>query len=267
MTAAILHENLADLAVLTVSSNIAAAPASMMQNPHTTRRWIGSNGSSEYILAVFDTVDFAFQTIDTIGLFKCAGVFDGTLRDLSSAAVTRVRLSSADLTGDAGDLLDTGSLSGQISYGALVKLLDSPVSAVALKIDLTEGGASILEAGRLVIGVRSSFETNFQYGWSFGFSDLSRLRKSAGGQTFVDLDERYRVLSVNFSMLTQAERLGFVQDLDRLNGVSTDVLFVTDTDSADLGRDSVWGLVESMTPVTQPHFDLFAKTYAISERL
>lgn len=265
--AAILYNNVADLGIVTTSSWVALAPPSMLQNAHTARRWVGASGATEYIILNLNTADFPFKTIDTVGLFKCAGLVDDSLVDLDVSAVTRVRVSSSDPTGVAGDLYDSGSQTGQITYGALVKLLPVAVNAATVRIDLSQGNCSALEAGRLVVGQRYGFGVNFAYGWSFGFNDLSRLKKSAAGQTFVDLDDRYRVLSVSFDFLSVTERYNIIQEIDRLNGISSDVLFISDTASDNLGRDSVWGLMQDTSPPTQPQFDLYVKTFSIQERL
>ena len=152
------------------------------------------------------------------------------------------------------------------AYGALVRLLAAPVSARAVRIDLSEGGVEAIMAGRLVVGLRSPFTLNFGYGWSYGYSDMSRRRKSAGGQTFVDRDDRYRVLDLTYKSLSAADRYGHVHEIDRLNGISRDVLFMTDTDSAELDRDSIWGLVQDMSPASQPNSAYFQKTYRVEER-
>jgi hypothetical protein len=263
MTAAIVYDNLADAGTVTASSWIAAAPPTMLQNAHTTRRWQGRNGSTEYILLVFG----AQQEIDTIGLFKCAKLVSGTQSPMTAAATCRVRVSSVDITGVAGDVYDSSAQSIDEAYAALIALLPAVRAAIAVRIDLTETGAEALQAGRLVVGLRNSFDWNFTYGWSFGFSDLSRLKRSAGGQTFVDRDDRFRIMSVQFEMLNAVERYSFVQETDRLNGISQDVLFITDPASTNLGRDTVWGLMQDMNPPTQPYFELFNKQYQVQERL
>ncbi len=75
MGSAILYENIADTAVITASSWIAAAPPSTLQNPHVTRRWKGTSGATEYILASWS----APQSIDTIALLGLATIDDGVL--------------------------------------------------------------------------------------------------------------------------------------------------------------------------------------------
>jgi hypothetical protein len=263
--ACIVYENLADDGTITTSSNIAAAPPSFMQNAHTTRRWQGRNGASESILLTWSTA----QSIDTIGLFKCAGIFSSAQRNLSSVATRRIRISSVDTTGLAGDLYDSGTAAGSISesYGQLIALRPAPVSAIAVMIDLSEVGAEALLAGRLVIGLRSQFSINFGHPWEQGYNDLSRLKKSAGGQTFIEQDDTHRVLNVNFDWVEETDRYAFVHETDRLNGIKKDVMFIVDPDSSDLGRDVIWGLMEDLNPPSNPFSNIYSKSYRISERL
>ncbi len=263
--AQILFRNLADDGSVTASSWIASAPPARLQNHHTTRRWQGRNGDTESVLLTWDSA----QSIDCVALFKCAGIFDDELSPLTAAATTRVRVSSADLTGLAGDLYDSGTAAGRINAAeaGLVCLLPAPVAARAVLIDVSQATATALLAGRLVAGLRDRFTISFSYGWTYGLADLSRKAKSAGGLTFVDRDDRYRIMSANFSALDPADRYGFVRDIDRLNGISQDVLFITDPASADVPADSVWGLMQDMSPPAQPSFALYSKSYTIEERL
>ena len=195
--AAVLYDNLADIGTVTASSWIAAAPPATVQNAHVSRRWKGSNGSAEHLLLTWDSE----QLVDTIALLGLAVIAaDGGERTMSETASCRLRLSSADLTGLAGDVYDSGTVSGGIraAYGALVELLAVPVAARAVRIDLAEAGVEAVMAGRLVAGLRSVFAVNFSYGWSFGYLDLSCKSRSAGGLTFVDRQDRYRVLDLRF---------------------------------------------------------------------
>lgn len=265
MGAAIMWENLADSGTVSASSGLASAPASMLQNQHTTRRWKGRNGALESILLTWSEA----QGFDTISLERCAVVSSGILETMASTATVRVRVSSSDLTGIAGDVWDSGTLSGRVreEYGRFVELHGSTLTGKALLIDIGQSGVDAILAGRLVVGMRQAFDYNFSYGWTDGYGDLSRIRKSAGGQTFIDRDLRYRVLGIEFGAVSQADRNAIVREVDRVSGISRDVLFVIDEDSAEPDRDSVWGLIKDMSPPSQPNPAWFSKRYDIEERL
>lgn len=264
--AALLYANLADDGTVTASSWAAAAPPSTLQDPHVSRRWKGRAGDTESI--TFDLG--SAQSFDTVCLLGCQAVdADDNQDNMTAAAIRQIRLSASDPTAIAADAYDSGSVSGEISskYGSMIELLTSPVSARYGRIDLSQAGAQALLAGRLVIGIRSQFTVNFDYGGGFGFGDNSRTKKAAGGQTFVDQELGYRIINLTFSTLDPDDRYDFVQEADRLNGLKDDVLFIVDTESSDIARDTVWGLVTNLSLPTQPSFAFFSKVYSIEERL
>jgi hypothetical protein len=264
--AAIVRDNLADAATVTASSWLISAPPTRLQNAHTERRWQGELGDTEFILATWSTA----QSIDVIELLKCAKLVAGVEEVMTSAAISRIRVSSVDLTGVAGDLYDSG-LSPQTlfideAYESLAVFLPAPVSAKAVRIDLTEAGAEAIKAGRLVIGLKEVFSISYAYGWGYGYADPSRVQKSAGGQTFVDKEKTYRMLNVTFDFISTTEFYDFVLETDRLNGLSTDILFITNIASTNPSRDSIWGLVQDLSPGTEPSFERHSKSYTIEER-
>lgn len=265
MPANILYLNLADAGTMSASSWIAAAPPIILQNQHVARRWRGRLGDTEWVL-----VDLlASQSIDTVALVGMTWL-DVNLDEqpVNSNATTRIRISSIDATGAAGDVYDSGLIAGQVdaAYMQLVKLLPAPVSGRYVRIDISQASAQALQAGRFVVGLREDFLWNFSYGWSFGFADLSRRRKSAGGQTFVERDDRFRMLNLNFDVVDPIDRYGFVHEIDRLNGHSQDVLFIINPNSASINRDTIWGLMQELSMPTQPNLDIFSKSYSIEER-
>lgn len=267
--AALLYENLADDGTVSASSALSSAPATRLQNVHVRRRWKGRLGDSEWVL-----LDLGASTlVDTICLFGLAGIFDGTERNLSELAIRRVRLSLTDPTGEAGEVYDSDDNDSGVgfikeAYAAMVELLDTPVSARYVLVDLSEVTAEAIMAGRLVVGLRDQFIYNFFANWSFGYVDLSRRKKSAGGQTFVERDERYRVLTLDFGAIDEDDRYGFIHEMDRINGMSRDILFIIDPESDDITRDTIWGLPPELSRVTQPYMDdIFAKSLSIEERM
>lgn len=250
--AALLYRNLADDAVISASSELVLAPGSKVQNPDIARKW-RSASSGDWLLADFGALT-SMDTVAVIGL---------------TATTCRVRLSSTDPTGVAGDIYDSGVDAVDQDYLQAIVLIGAPVSARFLRIDLTNGtaGATYVEAGRLVAGLRSRFGINFGFGWSKGYVDPSILTKTRGGQTQVSAETSYRVLDLTFEMVSPSDRRGFIETVDRVNGKKLGVLFVLDDESSDLAFDTIWGLVSELTPVTQPYLDRFSKQYRIEERL
>ncbi|MGE0290343.1 MAG: hypothetical protein AB7I42_24835 [Bradyrhizobium sp.] len=248
--AAVLHDNLADDAAVLAGTQVVTTPATMVQNEHVARKW-RSRLSSDYLLFDFGA-STAIDTVAAIGL---------------TATTCRVRLSTADSSGAAGDAWDTGVVAVDQGYLQVIALGEATASGRYLRIDLVNAAGDYVECGRVAAGVRSTFTYNFAFGWGRAWVDPSLRTKTRGGQTQISREENYRTLELPFEIVSTDDRHGFVETMDRVNGLSTDVLFVTDDGSANLARDSVWGLVADVSPVTQPFFDTFAKTYRIEERL
>jgi hypothetical protein len=268
--AAVLHANLADDGTLSVSDEEALMRVAMLQDPHVLRRWRSRTLTPYFVLDLGATA-----SIDTIMLRGMTVTDDCTLR---------VRISSADATGAAGDVYDsatdypTGIEDGDdvfdVDYGALLILLPAVLSTGRyVRIDFNEAGsgATYVEAGRLGVGVRTAFDINFAPGATVGWIDRSIRAKTRGGQTLVWHDDKHRAVSLNMEWVTSSQRYGLVETMDRVNGQSTDILLVLDTESDNLARDSIWGLVSDLTPVAYTNIygsdgAIFQKSYQIEER-
>lgn len=255
--AAIAFKNLSDAGTIIASSALVLTPPAILKDPHVARKWRGRNGETEYIATSMLT---GFDTVLLRGV------------NLTEAGTYRVRVSSVDTSGQAGDLYDTGVVTGvDPIYATLLVLLPALMTGI-VRIDLTEPGASYIEAGRLFVGPRSQFNINFSYGWSERWIDRSQETESRGGQTYIDSDVTYRCWSMNFEYLSGALRYGVLQDLDRLIGTKADFLMIANPDSDNLGRDSLWGRVKQVSPIVQPQVFIddqggFSKSFEIYERL
>lgn len=259
--AAIAYANLADGGTVRASSAGQLTPPSRLQNPHVARKWRGDNNPSEYL-----TVDLGdVHDVDTVAVMGLT---------LNAAGTIRVRASETDTSALMAEAYDSGPITGAVDprYGMLVHLLPDVVRARYVRIDLEQPGATYIEAGRLFVGRRWQFAYNFSFGWGRGYVDLSTRTKSRGGQTYVDPNVAYRTASLSFEVITEAQRLGFVDEVERLNGQRLDILLITNPSSENLGRDSIWGLLDDLDPITQPAvwvsgMPAYAKAYKISERL
>jgi len=247
--AAVLFENLADLASVIAGSQVITTPAANVQNEHVARKW-RSRISSDYLLFDFGA-STAIDTVAAIGL---------------TATTARFRLSTADASGAAGDAWDTGTAAVSQAYLQAIAVRAASVAGRYLRIDLA-GTGDFVECGRVAAGVRGRFSRNFAYGWGRAWADPSLRTKTRGGQTQIGRETYYRTLELPFEVISPVDRQGFVETMDRVNGASTDVLFMTDDESSELARDSVWGLAADVSPVVQPYFETFSKTYRIEERL
>lgn len=250
----VAYLNLADAGTIISSSQKLLAPASRLQDPHVERRWRGNNGDSDYF--IIDLL--SLQSIDTFGVFGLTLSADGTIR---------VRASSVDSTGAAGDVYDSGAVAVDTLYNLFVGLMQSAAEARYVRVDLEDAGAEYVEAGRIFVGLREAYAINFKYGWSVQWFDRSTRAKTRGGQTQVRRDNCYRVADLTFDFLPSDQRYDLIENIDRINGLHTDVLMIMQPDAANLAQRTIWGLMTDITPVTQSFFDVFSKQYKIEERL
>jgi hypothetical protein len=234
-------------------------PALNILTPHVSERWRSTSNSA------FFTVDKgASDVADTVMVRGLTAGVNSTVR---------LRLSSTDSTGAAGDVLDTGNVSTgtenfDLDYGAFVYLFDSPTPWRYMRFDIFDPDSTYVEAGAICAGVRTEFTYNFQAGASVGWVDRSTQTSTAGGQTHIWVDNAYRTVSLNFGTVSEAQRYGLIEECDRVNGIHANVLLILDSDSSNVARDAIWGLVTDLTPVTQPQvIRLFGKTYTVNERL
>ena len=247
--AAAVYDNLADDATISASTQVLLTPVANLQNPHIARKW-RSTSTADYFVADL----LALTSIDTVSVIGL------------TATTIRIRISSVDSSGSAGDLYDSGVVAIDQDYLQYIAVLGAPVSGRYVRVDLANSVEAYVEAGRAVIGLRTAYTYNFGFNWQRAYVDPSIRTKTRGGQTQVSNENTYRTLDVTFEWVTVEQRNGFVETIDRVNGLKTDILFMTDTASTNMARDSVWGLITDLTPVTQPFFDIYSKQYKIEER-
>jgi hypothetical protein len=248
--AVIAYSNIADTGTLTASSASLLLPLSNIQVAHIARKWRGNSASTDFVVVDFGSL----QSLDTVAVIGITG------------AQIRTRLSSTDATGAAGDAFDSGTIAVDQSYLSYISLVPSVVSARYLRVDITTTGLFV-EIGRIFAGVKTQFAYNFIAGWTRTWNDLSTRTKTLSGQTQIFPRSVYRSYDVSFDFLKQVDRDGFVETIDRVNALKTDVLYISDPSSQNLSRDSVWGLMTALTAVIQPSPGIFTKQYQIEERL
>lgn len=256
--AAILAVNLADAASVTADSEALSMPASLLQNVHVRKRW-RSTAATAAILCDLG----ASLSPDTFGLFGLT---------VGAGATCRLRVSTVDATGAAGDALDTGVLTSSSAwfdpdYGAFV-YASAAVTGRYVRFDLADAGADYVEAGRLVAGVRTAFGANFTPGSTRGRVDLSRRTRTQGGQMLLDRKPKARTLALDFDFLTAAEWAATLEAADRDNGLTDDVLLILDPTGDNVARDAIWGLLTDLSPVAFTAIpDIVSKQYRLEERL
>jgi len=256
MICAFAYRNLADTADITASSVAGNMFASRVQDVHVAEKWRATSGSA-YLTFDLGGV-FYLDTIALMGL------------NLTETGQTQVRLSATDATAVAGQIYNSGVVTGRVDprYGYFVDCLPGLVQARYGRIDLTDTAVAAVEAGRLFVGQRTELDVAYTTGASDGYVDLSKSSRARGGQLYIDRNTTYRTVDVTFEFITQSERRGIVEELDRVVGQRQDLLFIKDVNSDNMGRDSLWCMRDDMQLTVQPYtVDIFRKSFRLSERL
>lgn len=257
--AALVLDNNADDGSLSGSSQALTMPVSNLLTPHPSERWRSLSNADYFVLD--KGASLPGDTV-LVGGLTC-GV----------NATIRLRLSTIDATGAAGDVLDTGAIVNgtanfDINYSSFVWRLASPASWRYARVDISDPDGTYVEAGCIVDGLSESFAYNFAPGGSIQYVDRSRVAGSSSGQSLIWPDNRFRRIDLSFPWVSESQRFGLIERLDRDTGRRSNVLLITDPASTNLPRASIFGLVTDITPVTfGAIFDLYGKQLRIDERI
>lgn len=253
MSTFIAFQNLAELALITAETAYPSLPASLLHSDHIAQKW-RSQTVPTWMVAQLDTG----RDIDVVALIGCNATAD---------TVMRVRIGD-DPTFTTWTY-DSGDMAGPVDprYAQLIHILPALVNGLYVRIDADDPSLAYFQAGRLFIGAGVRPAINFSYGAPRGFGSLSRRSQSRGGQIYIDIGPSYRTASLSFAALSDEEDDGWVADLDRINGVNVDVLVCWNEQSANLGKDTIFGLVKTPTDRVRQAFDRNSKTYSVEERL
>lgn len=247
-------------AVITASASLPKCPPSRLQTEHVGETWVAETDTA------YLTFDLGAATsIDTVVL---AGL------NLTTAATTRIRLSAGDASAQAGELYDSGSAAGRVSdyYRNLVALTDGTVSARYGRIDLAQSGVERIMAGVLFVGARNQVGINFAPGAGDTVIDPSVMTRARSNAKLIDDRRKWREWTFTFEALSPTERLGWIEDMRFIAGLSRNLVCIRQCDSDDLGRDTLLGLISEATPVvsTAAFMDggtAYSQSFKIEERL
>lgn len=262
-SAALAGENLADAGTI-AGEQVLDLPVSNLLDPDVERRWRSPTNSATFV--------WDYGASVSADLIQLLGLTFGT------SSTVRLRLSTVDASGAAGNVLDTGAIADgsanlDTDYGSFVYRNATPLTFRYARFDIVDPDAAYVEAGRLAIWLLEAFTYNQAYGGSIQWIDRSTVAKSRGGQSLTWNDNRYRVLDFPLRWVTTTQRFGVVERLDRVNGRHVDVVLCLDVASTNLPRDTIMGLVSDLTPVVTadpifaPDGQLYSKQYKIEERL
>lgn len=253
----IAHDNLADAATIATDSEIAAAPAANVQDPHLSRKWqTATSVKSAYLLLDLG----ASETCGVLGVF-------GT--NLTAAATRRLRGSVTDPTATGSLAYDSSSgVAGVVEGYGQALLVFADVAARYWRIDLADASLEDnLQVGRVFLGPKWEPTYNHSYGWQLGWLDASQVVRSWGGQSYADRKPQRRMAEFRLDHLSEAEAFENALEIARAQGVVGDVLAIPDPDSTYIGRQAIWGQCTASEPMQNPIALTWQQKYRIEERL
>lgn len=254
VTLRIASVNLVDTGTVSASSAVATLPPSNVQEEDIQSIWRATSTAAQWLL-----VDLgATSTIGVVALINTS---------LGMADAVRVRVSTSDVTGAAGDAYDSGSFAASVdsTYAMLVHFIEVAVSGRYVRVDL--GQSSVPEVGRWFVGRTWTPSRHFSFGWEPVWRDWSRKTYSLGQNEFIDERGRQRGFRFRLFGLTATEADDEVEMLNRLNGTSRDVLVCRDKEASNLGKVTVWGTMEDMVSYPQRHPDFYDAEFVVWNRL
>jgi XRCC1 domain-containing protein len=179
--------------------------------------------------------------------------------NLTTTATMRVRLSTSDATGAAGDAFDTTALTMGINTTArrIFKLV-GPGTGRYLRFDFADTALTQLEIGKISAWGSSWQPTyNFELGARLLHKDFSIVRDNLGGQ------QRSRAGSIRPGVLftlpafSAADKDAKVLPLLRTAGLASPICVCLDPAATDIGAVTFCGLIEET-----PEVDLFMTKFS-----
>ena len=230
--------NHADIASISGASSVASLPLSNLKTDDIQELW----RSAEVIAQQAVIADLgAVRVIGCVALIN-SNVF--------TPCTFHVRISTSDPTGLDANAYSAFDITGIPSpvYPKFVHFVEPQVSGRYVRI--TKNNLTTPpEAGRLIIGEVWAPTRDMRYGFEPLWRDHSVRSRSLGGMEYIDVRPRQRGWRCTILGLTETEAQEQVDRLNRLRGIGRDILVCRNKDSTDLGRDTIWGLLEQ--PVTQ----------------
>ena len=232
------------------------------------------------------------QLTINLGARKSINVVSLIHHNLSNAATWQIQIGND--SGYSTNLVDTGAVDvvdateafGELQWGkftwggkptnaALATFRPiafyytaTPVLAQYVKILIsdTANDDEYIEAGRCYVAAAFTPANNVAYGLETSFVDNSRSVISRGGQVYVDTVPKRRRFGFRFHYMDEDEAFSQANEIQRLKGLSGDVLMAIDVDdTTHRMRQSCYGRLATLQPLTAETTGQFSMDMAIEE--
>lgn len=167
----------------------------------------------------------------------------------------------------------TGQMSEEQRAGYQAPFIHQPAAAQYLRywqceIDDTTNAAGAVYIGRLFMAATWTATVNYNYGATLGYDDPTPVIESLSGAEYFDVRQKPRGFAFQLEWLTSTEAYSNVMDLQRLSGISGEVLVVPDSDdTANMPIRAMVGRLRSLGKIAQPHLNSYSASFEIKELL
>lgn len=137
-----------------------------------------------------------------------------------------------------------------------------------VEIDDTSNAAAFIQIGRLFMARGWTPTVNYAYGAGLSYQDPTPIETSLSGAEFFDQRSKYRVMNFGLEYITDTEAYSYALELQRLAGISGEVLVVPDSATASSQpMRSFVGRLKQLGPVKQPKPTAFTVDFEVKELL
>lgn len=244
-------------AVLSASQDVGDGAVANLASPIVGRRWRTTQ------LTGWAQVDFGADV--EVGVLALRFPRDTAFPTAGTVSHT---LDADGGTPGAGATYDSGAVAigAAEGYGYHVHIPATAKTARYWRFTFNVSGLSFIDVGRAWAGAawRPTFgiaEGTDEDEWA----DLSRVSASnRSGAEFPDERARQRFLAFGLNALSDTER-DDIRELQRLIGVSKQMLFVRDPDNG--ATETILGRLAQSTPIRHPNIPIYAKAFVLRESL
>lgn len=203
-----------------------------------------------------------------LGAAKAVDVVALIATNATAAATLRVRASTSAADMSAGVIYDSTAVSANVdpTIGYALHLPPATMTARYWEARLADASLSKVQAGRLALMPLHTFARGFRFDWSRRWADPSEKERGEGGQIASWRRPRHRVFSVQFPALTRVEAEVVGLEIERVCGITDDVLFIANPGATSLSQSTIWGVATDTGGVSEPSFNIFTMSFQIEER-
>lgn len=126
-----------------------------------------------------------------------------------------------------------------------------------------------LQVGRLFMAAGWTPSINYTYGAALGYQDPTPVDTSLSGAEYFDVRPKYRVMDLGFDYLGQTDAYGYVLEMQRVAGVSGELLVMPDggADASQRPIISFVGRLRQMGATSQTKPNAYSVKFEIKELL